>query len=235
MNNNTKTPDSLCLREEVALLKSPEELGHSEDAWRVLRIQAEIVNGFDSLTGIGKCVAIFGSARLASSHEYYKAAKKTAEYLGGLGLNIITGGGPGIMQAGNEGASNTKAKSIGLNIELPFEQKPNPHTNIDLEFRYFFIRKLMFVRYSSYYIFFPGGFGTLDELFTVVTLIQTHKIERRPVILYKQDYWKNLKNLIDEKFIGEKTISPEDANLFHYVESPEEIRDFISSSECPTT
>jgi len=193
------------------------------DPWRVLKIQGEFVDGFDTLAGAGSCISIFGSARTKPDDKYYKAAEKTAALLVENGTGVITGGGPGIMEAANKGAYEAGGVSIGCNIELPFEQEPNPYQNISLEFHYFFVRKMMFVKYSVGYIIFPGGFGTLDELFEALTLAQTNKIEHFPLVLYGNDYWKGLDGWINE-FLLERhdAISSEDLELYKIVEDPTE-------------
>lgn len=193
------------------------------DPWRVLKIQGEFVDGFDTLAGAGSCISIFGSARTKPDDKYYKAAEKTAALLVENGTGVITGGGPGIMEAANKGAYEAGGVSIGCNIELPFEQEPNPYQNISLEFHYFFVRKMMFVKYSVGYIIFPGGFGTLDELFEALTLAQTNKIEHFPLVLYGNDYWKGLDGWINE-FLLERhdAISPEDMELYKIVDDPNE-------------
>jgi uncharacterized protein (TIGR00730 family) len=193
------------------------------DPWRVLRIQGEFVNGFDTLARIGPCISIFGSARVSPEDTYYKAAEKTGALLVKEGLGVITGGGPGIMEAANKGAFEAGGLSIGCNIELPEEQKPNPYQNISLEFHYFFVRKTVFVKYSIGYIIFPGGFGTLDELFEALTLSQTGKIEHFPVVLYGKDYWGELCGWINSCLVKKySTISPGDSKLYKIVDTPEE-------------
>jgi hypothetical protein len=215
------------------LLRSP-KIGEPDfrhtDPWRVLRIQGEFVEGFDALAGVGPCIAFFGSARLTPDNESYKAAEGTAALLVKKGLGIITGGGPGIMEAANKGAIEAGGLSIGCNIELPFEQKSNKYQNLSLEFHYFFIRKLMFVKYSVGFIIFPGGFGTLDEFFESLTLAQTGKIEHFPIVLYGSDYWNDLVDWVDECLLNKYcTISPEDKKLYKVVDSPEEAVTYITS------
>lgn len=220
----------LRVNEDQVLLQSPAQAQEfvNTDTWRVLRIQGEFVNGFDTLSGVGPCISIFGSARTLPEDKYYKAAEKTAALLSRKGVGIITGGGPGIMEAANKGAFEEGGLSIGCNIELPKEQTPNPYQNVSLEFRYFFVRKMMFVKYSVGYVIFPGGFGTLDELFEALTLAQTHKIKHFPIALYGREYWNELMEWV-EKCLLEKycTISPQDRDLYQMVDSPEEAADYI--------
>ena len=192
------------------------------DPWRVLRIQGEFVEGFEALSKIGPAVAIFGSARTAPEHPAYAAAVRAARILAKAGLTVITGGGPGIMEAGNRGALEAGGASVGLNIELPFEQIPNKYQNLHLEFRYFFVRKMMFVKYSIATLIFPGGFGTMDELFEALTLSQTHKIEHYPIVLWGRSYWSGLVDWLQGTMLADGCISPEDTGLFHLTDSPEE-------------
>ncbi|MBC7334068.1 MAG: TIGR00730 family Rossman fold protein [Actinobacteria bacterium] len=200
------------------------------DAWRVLRIQSEFVNGFDALAGVGPCISIFGSSRTKPENYYYKAAQQTAALLVKKGLGVITGGGPGIMEAANKGAFEAGGLSIGCNIELPNEQESNPYQNISLNFHYFFVRKMIFVKYSVGYIIFPGGFGTLDELFEALTLAQTGKIEHFPIALYDNAYWKDLcmwlSGCVCDKHAA---ISPEDKKLYKIVDTPEQAVDYVVS------
>ncbi|MDQ6661760.1 MAG: TIGR00730 family Rossman fold protein [Chloroflexota bacterium] len=193
------------------------------DPWRVFRIMSEFVEGFDALSHIPPSVAIFGSARVKPDDPAYEAAVETARLLARAGFGIITGGGPGIMEAGNRGAQEGENISIGCNIELPFEQKENPHLDISLDFRYFFVRKTMFVKYSEAFVIFPGGFGTMDELFEALTLIQTRKVSHFPVILYDSKYWGGLITWIRETMLSSEKILPEDAGLLLLSDSPEEI------------
>ena len=183
------------------------------DTWRTLRIQGEFVEGFDALADLGPAVSIFGSARVGRRNRYYAAARRVAAALGREGFAIITGGGPGIMEAANRGARDAGALSIGCNIELPFEQGLNEFVDLGMEFRYFFVRKVMFVKYAEGFVIFPGGFGTLDELFESLTLIQTGKVEHFPVVLYGKDYWRGLLEWIREKPLYEEKISPQDLDL----------------------
>ncbi|MCL4384963.1 MAG: TIGR00730 family Rossman fold protein [Actinobacteria bacterium] len=198
------------------------------DPWRVFRIQGEFVEGFDALAKVGPCISIFGSARTSPDNEYYKAAEKTAALLAKSGFGIITGGGPGIMEAANKGAYKAGGLSIGCNIELPFEQKANKYQNISLKFHYFFVRKMLFVKYSIGYVIFPGGYGTLDELFESLTLSQTNKIEHFPIVLYSTEYWEGLCDWIDEILLKKHAaISPEDKTLYKVVNDPQEAVDYI--------
>lgn len=193
------------------------------DPWRVLRIMSEFVNGFDALAHIPASVTIFGSARTKAGDPAYEAAVETARLLARAGFGVITGGGPGIMEAGNKGAQDGGNLSIGCNIELPFEQFANQHLDISLDFNYFFVRKTMFIKYSSAFIIFPGGFGTMDELFEALTLIQTHKVSHFPVILYDSKYWSGLLNWMRETMLTHGTVSPQDLDLLRISDDPEEI------------
>src|SRR6266536_4040735 len=193
------------------------------DPWRVMMIMSEFVNGFDALASIPTCVTIFGSARTLPDDSVYIAAVETARLLAKAGFGIITGGGPGIMEAANKGAQDGGNLSIGCNIELAFEQVPNQYLDISLDFRYFFVRKTMFVKYSSAFIIFPGGFGTMDELFEALTLIQTKKVSNFPVILYDSKYWKGLIDWIRNTMLTTEKIHPEDAALLLLSDDPQEI------------
>lgn len=193
------------------------------DPWRVLRITSEFVNGFDALAHIPPSVAIFGSARTKPDDPMYASAVETARLLAKAGFGIITGGGPGIMEAANRGAQEGGNLSIGCNIELPFEQEHNSYLDIALDFRYFFVRKTMFVKYSNAFIIYPGGFGTMDELFEALTLIQTKKVSHFPVILCGSKYWEGLINWIRDTMLTTEKISPEDASLLQLSDDPEEI------------
>jgi len=197
------------------------------DSWRVLRITSEFVAGFDHLADVYPAVAIFGSARTKLSNKYYDAAVRTAELIGKAGFAIITGGGPGIMEAANRGARQAGALSVGCNIELPFEQKINEFVDRAMTFRYFFVRKMMFVKYSEAFITFPGGFGTLDELFDAITLIQTKKITNFPVILFGTEYWSGLIEWMREKVLAADYIAQEDIDTIHMVDEPEKVRDIV--------
>ena len=201
---------------------------YNEDIWRVFRIMAEFVEGFETMSRIGKAVSIFGSARTKPQDKYYRMAEKLGAELVKRKFAVITGGGPGIMEAANKGAFEADGISIGCNIELPLEQEPNKYQNISMEFHYFFVRKMIFMKYSVGYIIFPGGYGTLDELFESLTLAQTDKIEHFPVALYGSKYWKGLTGWIDEYLLEKhRTISPEDRKLFRVVDTPEEAIDYV--------
>ena len=195
----------------------------STDPWRVMRITSEFVNGFDALAHIPPSVTIFGSARTPSDDSVYNSAVETARLLAKSGFGIITGGGPGIMEAANKGAQEGGNLSIGCNIELAFEQAPNQYLDISLDFRYFFVRKTMFVKYSNAFIIFPGGFGTMDELFEALTLIQTKKVSNFPVILYGSTYWDGLLNWIRKTMLAEEKVSADDVALLRISDDPEEI------------
>ena len=197
------------------------------ESWRVLRITSEFVAGFDHLVDVYPAVSIFGSARTKRSSKYYAAAVRTAELIGKAGFAIITGGGPGIMEAANKGARQAGALSVGCNIELPFEQKINPFVDREMTFRYFFVRKTMFVKYSEAFITFPGGFGTLDELLGALTLIQTKKITNFPVILFGKEYWGGLLAWMREYVLAASNITKEDVESIRLVDEPEQVRDIV--------
>jgi len=201
----------------------------THDSWSVFKVMSELVDGFEKMGRIGPCVSIFGSARTKESHENYKLTEEIAYLLTKKGFGIITGGGPGIMEAANKGAHFARGKSVGLNIELPHEQKSNPFIDNDklISFDYFFVRKVMFMKYSQGYIVMPGGFGTLDEFFEAVTLIQTHKMVRFPVVLFKSSYWGGLMDWVKKQLLDEGMISEEDMKLFRIADTPEEAVDHI--------
>jgi len=205
-----------------------EDLKTSE-AWRVFRIQGELIDGIETLNELGPAVSIFGSARLKSDSPYYRASREVAKSLSQAGISVISGGGSGIMGAANEGAIHQGAHSVGLNIELPHEQIPNPNQDIHLSFRYFFVRKLMFVKYSIGYVVFPGGFGTLDEFFEALTLIQTQKIRHFPVILYGSAFWQGLIDWLKQDVVGLGCIDAEDMFLFRTVDNADEILPIIKA------
>lgn len=193
------------------------------DVWRVFRIMAEFVEGFETLASLGPAVSIFGSARTKPGSLYYEKARSIAGLLSKAGFAIITGGGPGIMEAANRGAKDAGGESVGLNITLPHEQKPNPHVTIQMDFHYFFARKMMFVKYASAFVIFPGGFGTMDEFFESLTLIQTDKITHFPVYLYGSEYWKGLLDWMKARMLSDSCISPEDLDLFTVTDNEDEI------------
>ena len=196
------------------------------DAWQIFRIISEFVEGFETLSRLGPSVAIFGSARAKPGDEVYELTVEVAKAVGDYGYGIISGGGPGVMEAANKGAQEVGTYSVGLNIELPFEQEPNPYIDKEklINFNYFFVRKVMFVKYSQAFIVMPGGFGTLDELFEALTLIQTNKIDKFPVILVKRDFWEPLVGWIQTTLLKQYNyISPEDIFLFDIVDTPEEV------------
>jgi uncharacterized protein (TIGR00730 family) len=194
----------------------------SEESWRIFKIMSEFVQGIDHLSKIGPCVSIFGSARTSPDDKYYQLAEQIAAKLVRHGYGVITGGGPGIMEAGNKGAKSENGRSVGLNIELPFEQTPNPFIDADknMNFDFFFVRKVMFVKYSQGFIIMPGGFGTLDEMFESLTLIQTHKIGRFPVVLVGSEYWTGLLDWMKNTMVGHGNIHTEDLELFAVVDTP---------------
>jgi len=196
----------------------------SADSWQIFKIISEFVEGFEKLARIGPCVSIFGSARMEPEDPYYLQAQQIARLLAESGFGVITGGGPGIMEAANKGASEVGGTSVGLNIDLPFEQSSNHFIDRDklLEFDYFFVRKVMFVKYSQAFVVMPGGYGTLDELTEAITLIQTGKIERFPIILYGSKFWNGWVKWVEESLVGTGKISPEDLKLIHVCDDPAE-------------
>ncbi|SIQ66787.1 hypothetical protein SAMN05880574_1209 [Chryseobacterium sp. RU37D] len=196
----------------------------TKDSWMVFKVMAEFVDGYEKLAKIGPCVSIFGSARLKPQSKYYKMAVEIAEKITKIGFGIITGGGPGIMEAGNKGAFNVQGKSIGLNIDLPFEQHFNPYINksYSMNFDYFFVRKVMFVKYSQGFVVMPGGFGTLDELTEALTLIQTNKIGRFPIVLVGSEFWSGLLDWFKATLLKEKMIHEEDLDLYRVVDTADE-------------
>jgi uncharacterized protein (TIGR00730 family) len=217
------------LTDDEVLLRSPEPEDEykTSESWRVFRILGEFIGGFDALATVTRGVSIFGSARTREDDPLYKAAHQTAYLLGAAGFEIITGGGPGIMEAANRGAHDAGAVSIGCNIELPHEQIPNRFQNRSLTFKYFFVRKTMFIKYSNAYIIFPGGFGTMDELFEALTLIQTRKIRNFPVVLFGSQYWRGMLAWLTSTMLNEKMIGTEDLGLIHLTDSPRDAVDFI--------
>ncbi len=227
--NRAEPSRKLTQDEKLLLSPAPDQVLFTDsDPWRVLRIQGEFVEGFEALAQLGPAVSLFGSARTPQEDPYYQAAVETARLLAEAGLTIITGGGPGIMEAGNRGAKLGGGLSVGLNIELPFEQHHNPYLDIPIDFRYFFARKVMFVKYAQAFVIFPGGFGTLDELFESLTLIQTGKISNFPVILFGSGYWSGLLAWLKETMLAGGKISPADLNLLAVTDSPEDVRDQVT-------
>jgi uncharacterized protein (TIGR00730 family) len=214
------------LTEDERLLAAPTKVERPEfvqtDTWRVLRIMGEFVEGFDKLSDVEDGVVLFGSARTPSGDPMYEKAVETGKLLAQKGFAIITGGGPGIMEAANRGAVEGNGLSIGCNIELPFEQGTNQYVERSINFRYFFVRKTMFVKYSLAFVVFPGGFGTMDELFEALTLIQTGKIKHFPVILFGKDYWSGLIAWLADRVVGEGKINAADLQLFHVTDDPRE-------------
>jgi len=209
--------------------RSPEavEAMLNRDGWKIFKIMAEFVDGFQKLAAIRPSVSIFGSARFPSDHPYYTLTEDLARRLSDAGFAVVSGGGPGIMEAANKGAMAGKSESIGLNIELPHEQGGNGFQDISLTFRYFFARKVMFVKYASAYVVMPGGFGTLDEFAEILTLVQTGKSRKIPIILMGGSFWDGLITWFEETLVAQGTISPEDMDLFHIVEDPEAVVEAI--------
>ncbi len=214
----------------VSELLDPESTqGDAVQSWRVFRIMSEFVQGFELLRDHGKAATFWGSARLQPENKYYKAAEELAARLAKKDFSIISGGGPGIMEASNVGAFKVGGRSVGLNIQLPFEQKLNPYTNESLNFDFFFSRKVMLTFASEVYVYFPGGFGTLDEFFEIVTLIQTKKIEPIPVVLYGKEFWEPFLQVFKQDLLEKhETISPEDLEIFHLVDSVDEAMKYIT-------
>ncbi|WP_460364299.1 LOG family protein [Actinocorallia lasiicapitis] len=221
------------LPEETHDQRLLDERGSAEwlhkDPWRVLRIQAEFVEGFGLLAEVGRAACVFGSARIKPGTEYYELAVETGRLLAEAGYAVITGGGPGIMEAGNKGA-DPAGLSIGLGIELPFEQSMNPYLDMGMEFRYFFVRKTMFLKYSQAFVVLPGGFGTLDELFEAVTLVQTGKVTRFPIVLIGRTFWQPLLDWIKSTLLAEGLIAAADLDLLHLTDSPAEAVQIISDA-----
>lgn len=228
-NKKPKKQSQDCSR-VVAELLDPEGVnGDAVQSWRVFRIMAEFVQGFELLREHGLAVTFWGSARTEPDDKYYKEAEELAAKLAKKKFSVISGGGPGIMEASNVGAFKVGGKSVGLNIELPFEQKLNPYTTQSLNFDFFFSRKVMLTFASEAYVYFPGGFGTLDELFEILTLIQTKKIEKIPIVLYGKEYWEPLIRFFEQDLLHKfKTISPEDLDLFHLVDDVDEAYKYIT-------
>jgi uncharacterized protein (TIGR00730 family) len=202
-----------------------------EDPWRIFRIMAEFVDSFETLSRVGPAVTVFGSARTPPGNPYYKATVELANGLARHNLAVITGGGPGIMEAANKGAALGKGKSVGLNIQLPFEQKGNKYANVPMHFHYFFARKVCFVKYSVGFVYMPGGFGTLDELFEVATLVQTQRIPAFPMILFGKKHWQGLIRWMKEQLVTTKYISPGDLDIFTLTDDPQEAIEIIRDYE----
>ena len=205
-----------------------EELSHHADPWRVLRILSEFVEGFDALNEVGPAITVFGSARTRRDDPYYHAGELLGRALADRGFAVITGGGPGMMEAVNKGCHDAGGLSVGCNIELPHEQSLNKYVDLGVEFRYFFVRKNMFVKYARGFVIFPGGFGTLDELFESLTLAQTGKIEHFPIVLFGSSYWKGLLDWMKEKVLSAGAIAPDDLNLMSITDDPEEAADMAT-------
>ena len=233
MSSDPERPSPAVTADE-RLLESPPGVERrqftSTDPWRVLRIMGEFVDGFDELADVGKAVSVFGSARTNVDDAMFTLARRTAECLGKAGFAIITGAGPGIMEAANQGARDAGAVSIGLNIELPHEQGANPYVDRLVNFRYFFVRKTMLVKYSSAFVFFPGGFGTLDELFESLTLVQTGKIKDTPIVLVGSDYWNPLIEWLRQHVVDEGKISARDLDRFEVVNDPDAVARLIAAA-----
>ena len=202
----------------------------AKETWRVFRIMAEFVDSFEALKGIGPAVCLWGSARAQSGSHYYRMTYEAAKAISKAGFSVITGGGPGLMEAANHGARQGSGKSVGLNIDIPMEQKINPFVDIGIKFNYFFVRKVMFVKHSSAFVIMPGGFGTMDELFEALTLIQTEKSPYFPVILMGKDYWKGLIRWLEDKAITAGYLDKKDLNLFTVTDSPAEMVRIIKKS-----
>ena len=193
-----------------------------DESWRIFRIMAEFVEAIETLSRVKHAVSIFGSARTKPDDPYYQKAELLARRLVEKGFGVITGGGPGVMAAANKGAAEAGGQSVGMNIRLPFEQKPNPYANVSIDYKYFFIRKVMFVKYAVAYVILPGGFGTMDELFEALTLIQTKRIKSFPVILMGSEYWKGLFDWLRKTMLRDNKISPDDLELFQMIDDPDE-------------
>jgi hypothetical protein len=193
------------------------------EAWRIFRIMAEFVESIEILSNVDNAVSIFGSARIKPEDKYYRMAEELSRLLVENGFAVITGGGPGIMEAGNKGAAEAGGKSVGMNIKLPFEQKPNPYANIPLDYKYFFIRKVMFIKYAVAYVIMPGGYGTMDEFFEALTLIQTRRVRSFPVILMGREYWQGLLDWLKGTMLKREMILPYDLDMIQVMDEPEEV------------
>ncbi|HLM24224.1 MAG TPA: TIGR00730 family Rossman fold protein [Pyrinomonadaceae bacterium] len=238
MQKNTKRigqkPPGTTQDEQLLESPRPDEFKHT-DPWRVFRIMGEFVEGFDELATLTRGIAIFGSARTKADDPDYKAAQETAALLSAQGFAVITGGGPGIMEAANRGAFEAGGLSIGCNIELPFEQRPNSYQTLSLTFKYFFVRKMMFVKYSLAFVIFPGGFGTLDELFEALTLIQTKKIRNFPIVLFGKSYWSGMLDWLRDVMLPGGKIADHDMEMFHITDSPAEVIEIVVRSQSSLT
>jgi len=238
MQKNTKRigqkPPGTTQDEQLLESPRPDEFKHT-DPWRVFRIMGEFVEGFDELATLTRGIAIFGSARTKPDDPDYKAAQETAALLSAQGFAVITGGGPGIMEAANRGAFEAGGLSIGCNIELPFEQRPNSYQTLSLTFKYFFVRKMMFVKYSLAFVIFPGGFGTLDELFEALTLIQTKKIRNFPIVLFGKSYWSGMLDWLRDVMLPGGKIADHDMEMFHITDSPAEVIEIVVRSQSSLT
>jgi len=238
MQKNTKRigqkPPGTTQDEQLLESPRPDEFKHT-DPWRVFRIMGEFVEGFDELATLTRGIAIFGSARTKADDPDYKAAQETAALLSAQGFAVITGGGPGIMEAANRGAFEAGGLSIGCNIELPFEQRANSYQTLSLTFKYFFVRKMMFVKYSLAFVIFPGGFGTLDELFEALTLIQTKKIRNFPIVLFGKSYWSGMLDWLRDVMLPGGKIADHDMEMFHITDSPAEVIEIVVRSQSSLT
>ncbi|MEZ4502069.1 MAG: TIGR00730 family Rossman fold protein [Dehalococcoidia bacterium] len=201
---------------------------YQRESWRMFRIMSEFVMGFDVLAQMRPAVTVFGSARRPEGDPLYELARDVGRRLGEDGFSVVTGGGPGVMEAANRGAFEAGARSVGLNIRLPEEQEPNPYTTLSLDFRYFFVRKVMLVKYATAFVLFPGGYGTLDELFETLTLIQTGKIQQFPMILVGSEHWRGLTGWIDEHLVPNSYISETDPSIYRVVDTPEEVCEIVA-------
>ena len=200
------------------------------EPWRVLRIMGEFVESIEEMNDVGRAITIFGGSRIPQDDPTFQNTRRLAKMLAERNYAVITGGGPGVMEAGNLGAREGGGTSVGLNIELPHEQSPNPHQTLSLKFRYFFVRKVMFVKYSLGYVVMPGGFGTLDEMFEALTLVQTQKVPPFPIVLFDSEYWDGLIDWIKGKLVTAGTISPNDIDLFHVSDTPEDAVEFLEKN-----
>ena len=226
-----ETEDERFLQSTVDELQQRGLFRGGKESWRVFRIMGEFVEGFDELSTLGPCVSVFGSARLSRADPGYDRCVETVRLLAEAGYGIITGGGPGIMEAANRGAQEVGTPSVGCNIELPFEQGLNEFIDIGIDFRYFFVRKTMFVKYAQAFVIFPGGFGTLDELFEALTLIQTRKVRNFPVVLFDTKYWAGMMDWIRGTMLREGKISEKDLDLIYLTDSPQEVVAHVVSSQ----